>query len=154
MNLTNMVSEEYSDDIMIEIGILQNRIELPELPEEDLTLDVLIRYAEEGKPYNLMQNCYEDMIGYFYIPVLFPLVQNGASTELVYDAPKENKILNKSLKGVKYVERNFVSLMIPKYIVMNFKKEIPAGTKFLVGFIGGSTSIDNINIIGICGKEL
>lgn len=154
MNLTTTLSDEYSDDIILEIAILQHKIELPELPDEDLTLDVLMRYAEEGKPYRLMQNCYEDMIGHFYIPVLFPLIQNGESTELVYDAPKENKILNKSLRGVKYVERNYVSLMIPKYIVMNFKKEIPAGTKFIVGFIGGSTSIDNINIIGLYGKDL
>jgi len=154
MNLTSMVSEEYSDDLIIELAILQNRIELPELPEEELTLATLEKYAEEGKVYNLMQNCYEDMIGNFYIPVLFPLVKNGESTELEFDSPKENKILNKSLKGVKYVERNFISLMIPKYIVMNFKKEIPAGTKFLVGFIGGSTSIDNINIIGLYGHEL
>lgn len=154
MNLTTSTHEEYSDDLIIELAILQQAIELPELPEEKLTLETLKRYEKMGKPFNLMQECYEDMIGNFYIPILFPLVENGESTELVFDAPKSNNILNKSLNGVPYVERNFVSLMIPKYIVMNFKKEIPAGTKFLVAFIGGSNSIDNINIIGLYGHEL
>lgn len=154
MNYTNKNYDSYLENLSIELAILQNSIKLPELPDEELSLEVLQRYAEEGKTYNLMQNCYDDMIGNFYIPILFPLIENGESTELVYNSPKENKILNKSLKGTKYVERNYISLMIPKYIVMNFRGTIPAGTKFLVGFVGDSISIDNINIIGLYGQDL
>lgn len=154
MNYTNSNHSGYYDDLQIEIAILQQTIKLPELPKEELSLEVLQKYTEEGKTYNLMQNCYDDMIGNFYIPILFPLVENGESTELIHNPPKSNNILNKTIKNSKYVERNFISLIIPKYIVMNFKDEIPKGTKFLIGFIGGGNSISDINIIGLYGHEL
>jgi hypothetical protein len=44
--------------------------------------------------------------------------------------------------------------MIPKYIVMNFTGTIPKGTKFLVAFIGGSSSVDNMSIVGLYGHDL
>ena len=93
MNYTNKNYDSYLENLSIELAILQNSIKLPELPDQELSLEVLQRYAEEGKTYNLMQNCYDDMIGNFYIPILFPLIENGESTELVYNSPKENKIL-------------------------------------------------------------
>ena len=49
---------------------------------------------------------------------------------------------------------NFITLTIPKYLVMLFTEKIPAGTRFLVGFLGGSNSVSNIHIVGICGDEL
>ena len=97
---------------------------------------------------------YENMIGNFYIPILFPLVENGESTELEFEAPSTGNILNGSLASKPYVERNYISLAIPKYIVMNFEKLIPKGTKFLVAFIGGNKSIENISIVGLYGHEL
>ena len=153
-NIETSVNSEYSNYFAIEIAELQQEIELPELPEDPLTLDTLERYSKMGKEYKLMEREYKNMIGNFYIPILFPLVENRESTELIYDAPKTTNIVNNALQGSEYVERNFVSLMIPKYIVMNFKKVIPKGTKFLVGFVGGNTKIVNINIIGLYGAEL
>ena len=156
-NMNTLGMESYSGSLSIELAILQKDIELPELPDPELdplTLETLERYKEEGKIYKLMENEYEDMIGLFYIPILFPLIENGESIELEFEAPSTGNIINGSLSSSNYIERNHISLMIPKYIIMNFKKIIPAGTKFLVAFIGGSSSINNISIIGLYGHSL
>ena len=159
MNILTNTSEEYSDDLGLELAILQQEIELPEItdPEEfPLNYETLLAWYEEdpAKVYKLKEHEYKSMIGNFYIPVLFPLLENGDSTELIFDAPTTGNILNNSLQAAPYTERNFVTLTIPKYLVMLFKEKIPAGTKFLVGFLGGSNSIANIHIIGICGDEI
>lgn len=151
--LEENVDKQYSDELSIEVAELQSDIKLPELPKEKLSLKVLQEYDAMGKTYDFPFDLYEDMIGNFYIPMLFPLVENGESTELEYDAP-QGEVLNGTVQGSGYVERNFVSLMIPKYIVMQFKEKIPKGTKFLVGFVGGNTDINNISIIGLSGHEL
>lgn len=149
--ITSTVGEQdhYSKYLAVEIAELQQDIELPEISEDPLTLETLEKYKKSGKEYKLRETEYTNMLGNFYIPILFPLVENRESTELEYEAPKTTNIVNNALMGNKYVERNFVSLMIPKYIVMNFDKVIPKGTKFLVGFVGGNSDIYNINIIGI-----
>ena len=157
MNLMdNLGINEYSDSLGIEIAILQQAIELPEITDNEefpLTLETLEAFKEEEKTYKLAEHEYKDVIGLFYIPILFPLIENGESVELEFEAPSVSNILNDSLATEPYIERNHISLIIPKYIVMNFKKEIPVGTKFLIGFIGGSNSISNISIIGIYGHE-
>lgn len=150
----NTSKGNYSDILAVEIAILQQDIELPELPEEKLTLDVLRQYEEEGKEYLFAQDEYVNMVGNFYIPVLFPLVENGESTELLFDAPSTANIISTNFATAAYTERNFIALTIPKYILLNFKKVVPAGTKFLVAFVGGSTKIININIIGLYGPQL
>lgn len=159
MNILTNTSEEYSDDLGLELAILQQDIELPEItdPEEfPLNYATLFAWNEEDpeRVYKLKEHEYKSMIGNFYLPVLFPLIENGESTELEFDAPNTGNILNSSLQAMPYIERNFVTLTIPKYLVMLFDKKIPAGTKFLAGFLGGSNSISNIHIIGICGDEI
>ena len=154
MNVTSGDNESYVYDLVIELGELIEPIELPELPTEDLSLEVLERYAAEGKKYNLIQNCYEDMIGKFYIPVLFPLVDKGDGPEIfLHDSPKTANIIGNAV-GEKYKEYNYISLVIPKYIVMQFRDFIPAGTKFLIGFSGEHKKISNLNVIGLYGADL
>lgn len=157
MNMDPTSTTQYSEISHIEIAELQQDVKLPKLPDKDkdpLTLETLERYARQGKKYKLAEQYYENMIGNFYIPILFPLVENGESTELEFDAPSTSNILNKSLKAKPYVERNFLALAIPKYLVMCFKDKIPKGTKFLAAFIGGNTSMENISIIGLYGHTL
>jgi hypothetical protein len=154
MSYYDNASKQYGDEISIEVAILQADITLPELPKEKLTTAVLKEYSDAGKTYDFPWQVYDDVIGNFYIPILFPLVENGDSTELEFKAPETKTVLNKSIKTVPYVERNYISLMIPKYIAMEYVGTIPAGTKFLVAFIGGSTSINNMSIIGIYGQDL
>ena len=68
MNIINDNENEYFKKLVIEIGILLEDIVLPELPKDELSLEVLQQYAAEGKTYYLIQNCYTDMVGKFYIP--------------------------------------------------------------------------------------
>ena len=159
MNILTNTSEEYSDDLGIELAILQQDIELPEITDhEEFPLNYATLFAwnesDPSKYYKLKEHEYKSMIGNFYIPVLFPLIENGESTELIFEAPSTGNILNESLQAAPYIERNFVTLTIPKYLVMLFKEKIPSGTKFLVGFLGGSNSISNIHIIGICAEDI
>lgn len=89
---------------------------------------------------------YQDMIGYFHIPMATPLTEGGEPTAVDHEAPK-NK--TKGLKAHGYTEMNYIPLIIPRYICLQFLDIIPAGTKFIVAFIGGSTNISNIHIIGV-----
>ena len=141
----------YSSSLSLEVAELQRRIILPVLPREIISSSVLEAYNELGKDYVFAHDVYKDMVGNFYVPMLFPLVENGKSTEMEFDAPKTNNVKNIDSNYVTegYVERNFINLVIPKYIVMQFRKEIPLGTKFLVAFIGGTALISNIKIIGV-----
>lgn len=149
MNMDLNSTEVYAETSAIEYAVLQQEINLPELPEKPLTLKYLTELDKKGKKYVLAERAYCNMVGNFYIPILFPLVEDGESTELEFEAPSSNNILNGSLKPAPYVERNYIQLVIPKYILMNFKDKIPKGTKFLIGFIGGSKSIENTAIIGL-----
>src|SRR5574344_316267 len=104
--------------------------------------------------YKQPWSSYTNVVGNFYIQTLFPLVENGESTEMEHDAPTTKAVINGGIKSSKYVERNYVSLMIPRYIALNFLGIIPKGTKCLVAMIGGSASLNNLSIIGIYGASL
>lgn len=146
--------KQYSNQASVEVAILQQEITLPEVCLRGLNLETLGQLELLGKTYTTPWNTYKDVIGNFYIPILFPLVQDGDSTALDFGAPESNNIMNKSIKTNSYQERNYISLIIPRYIAFEFLGKIPKGTKFLVTFVGGSTDINNINIIGIYGKGL
>lgn len=154
MNITNNNDSDYYEELVIELGWLQEEIKLPELPKEPLTLETLQQYALEGKPYNLIQDCYTDMVGKFYIPVLFPLVDKADGVvEYEYNHPRYDKS-NNTIKPVRYISTNYVELIIPKYIVMQFRDVIPKDTIFLIGFSGEHKKISNLNIIGIYGSGI
>ena len=155
MNLTNGSSDDgYLNQLSIELAILQQDIILPEITEKPLTLSTLQELEETGDYYKTPDSEYSNVIGAFYIPVLFPLVDNSESTELEFTAPSAKNVKNTKFRTKSYVERKFVTLTIPKYMVLNFKDKIPSGTKFLVGFTGGDYSIEDINIIGLYGNSL
>ena len=155
MNIINDNENEYFKKLVIEIGILLEDIVLPELPKDELSLEVLQQYAAEGKTYNLIQNCYTDMVGKFYIPSWFPLIDRAdGPEEFIYSGPKINKS-NGTLKPVdKYIETNYLELIIPKFIVMGFRDVIPKNTYFLIGFNGEEKEITNLNIIGLYGAGI
>ena len=154
MNMDIHSTDEYSPYPSIEVAILQQDIELPEVSNEPLTLATLEAYEEAGEVYKLADQEFKNAIGNFYVPILFPLVENGESTELEFDAPEAHNVLNESIQPVNYVERNFIQLVIPKHLVMNFRDVIPSGTKFIIGFIGGNKSIENIVVLGVHGEDL
>ena len=154
MNITNNNDQDYYESLVLELGFLQEDIILPELPKEELTLETLLRYDQEGKTYNLMQNCYTDMVGKFYIPVLFPLVdKSDGPEEYEYNTPR-TQLSNNTIRPVRYTSVNYIELVIPKYIVMQFRDKIPKDTIFLIGFSGEHKKISNLNVIGLYGADI
>lgn len=175
----------YSNELSIEIAVLQEDVQLPSISLEPLTNELLKEHHsnitdEEGKiikyadPYFMPYQVCTNVIGNFFIPMMFPLVENGKSEEKEVEPPKTGGVTGEGVNAEKYITRNFISLIIPKYIAMNFykypdytnfpntgdyysgeyKQMIPKGTKFLCTFIGGSTNINNISIIGLVGDQI
>lgn len=156
-SLENQNLKEYSENYSIELGILTQDIPLPEITKKGkhpLTHNIL-KSVFENKNYRLAEQYYGNALGTFYVPVLFPLVEEGEPVQLEFDAPK-NKTINDTLVGKNYIESNYVQLVIPKHIVMDFygQDKIPAGTKFLLGFIGGANTYGNFCVIGVYGQNL
>lgn len=150
MNITNNNDDCYYEKLVLEIAFLQEDIKLPALPTEPLSYNYLLTHGS----YPLMQECYKDMVGKFYIPSLFPLIDKAdGPEEFEYNMPKTIKT-NNTIIPVKYSEVNYIELVIPKYIVMQFRNKIPKDTKFLIGFSGEHKKISNLNIIGIYGAGI
>lgn len=132
-------SEEYASSLYIEVAILQEEVILP--------------------------TPWISMMGKFDIPQLFPLVEkspDGKPYDIIHDPPSTKHIICKGFKSQKYYERNFIRLTIPSYLFSTIEKYdternvhyIPKGTRFIVAFVGGSSSVAYINIIGLEGKKL
>lgn len=132
--------KEYADNLIIELAILK----------QDIILPTKIVDGVEKPDFDN----YENMVGYFYIPIIMALLNNTDPTAVEVKAPTTKKVLNKSLSSGGYTSKNFLDLVIPRYIVLNFRYKIPAETKFLVAFVGGKTTVSNISIIGLYGYDL
>jgi hypothetical protein len=149
------VSNSYSDSLSVEIAELQRTIFLPLLPMERLTYSVLAAYEDEGLPYWFKDEVYTSVLGNFYVPMLFPMVENPEeSTDMVHPAPENGHVIQddperEPYTTEEYTTRTYVELIIPKYIVMNFTDTIPKGTKFIVGYVGGSNTIDSMKILSV-----
>lgn len=140
---------EYAENLIIELAELTKDIDLPFKTEKWKDDD-----GETHTKYIPLFDDYENMVGFFYVPIIMALLDNNEPTEVIVKAPTAEAVNNNKLSGVEYVSRNYISLVIPRYIVLNFRLKIPAGTKFLICFVGGKTTINNISIIGLYGHEL
>lgn len=97
-----------------------------------------------------------DVSGKFNIPILTPTMTAGVEVESKNRTPKV-KIQSKALLETSdYTTTNYLVLKIPSYILFGFMSSlyesvltgsIPAGTEFLVGFLG--EDINNVRIIGL-----
>lgn len=147
-------SNTYSTALSVEIAELQKKVYLPLLPKEYPTDYVLKAYRELEGRYTTMADAYSDVTGNFYITVLFPLIQSDESTVVKYKAPSTKNIVNTdaAFSTSSYMESNYVSLTIPKHVAMEFRGYIPKGTKFIVGLIGGNSSISNIKVLAVSEK--
>lgn len=183
--LNESAQKMYSSELSIEVAELTKAVKLPSITLEPLTIELFHKYhsniydeygniIQYATPYRMPYQVCTNVIGCFYVNMMFPLVENGEPTIVDKDAPNTSNVLNKSVTAEKYSEQNYIELVIPKYIAMNFYRfpdytnfendgmyltgdyvqEIPKGTKFLCAFIGGSTNMNNISIIGILGDDL
>lgn len=138
----------YNNALSVEVAELQRKIYLPLLPLERLTDKILSAYHFYERYYWTKEDVYTSVVGNFYIPILFPMVENNTSVEMIHRKPDVDTY-NKDFITSEYVTRSYVNLIIPRHIVMDFHNVIPAGTQFNIGFVGGSSNIDAIRILSV-----
>ena len=145
------INYSYTDALSIELAELQRTVYLPLLPMERLTHSVLRAYEEERIPYWNKDEIYTSVLGNFYVPMLFPMVENPEeSIDMLHPAPENSMLLEEGgFEPKEYITRTYIELVIPKYIVMNFEDTIPKGTMFTVGFVGGSNTISNLRVLSV-----
>lgn len=88
----------------------------------------------------------KDTLAKFFLPIMTPMLKTDVVTESVKIIPPL-KGSNQSSNSC--TSTNYISLYIPKYILMNFDKKVPKGTEFIITSIDGSIKIDDMRIIGI-----
>lgn len=138
------MSNYYEDrTIVTERVTLAEDIILPKISKEPLTLS----FFETNNEYKLAANEYTDMKGKFYLKIMTPLLSKDSATNTRGVSPilKGQNKLNTS----NYTSANYITLVIPKYILLNFVDKVPAGTEFIISTIDGSTDIEDLKIIGI-----
>ncbi len=149
-NFYNNVSNYYSDSLSVEKAILQRPVILPPVSEEYIDFRTLEAYSKIDAQFITTDDAYTDVKANFSIPLISPMVEDGESTVMIHDAPDieaVHSIGSAITEG--FQEMNFVPLIIPKFIVMNFRNEIPKGTEFIINFTGGTLSYSNIHIMGV-----
>lgn len=131
----------------IEVATLMETITLPEPPPFPTHLEITL----EQVYYPRIEELYTDMRGKFSISILNPLNDNKETPQETTKGSTNvrNVTNNSSLNVSSYQVSNYVTLNIPKYILLNFLHKVPAGTKFVVAFVGGSTDYNNIKVIGV-----
>lgn len=132
----------------LEVAILLEDINLPSLPPFPSKSE--IKSGSVYYPRTL--ELYGNIKGKFSIPILNPLSDTDSVSESNAGTESKRNIVNSScnIEVSAYKESNYLTLTIPRYIALNFLDKIPKGTKFLVGFIGGSSEADDIKIVGVC----
>lgn len=130
----------------IEVATLLEEILLPELPP----FPTMEEIHSDRVYYPRTIELYEDMVGKFSIPILSPLGNNTGEPEEEDIISEARNIVNESHITVNpFQKSNYVELVIPKYILLNFLEVVPAGTRFIVCFIGDSLDIEDIKVIGL-----
>jgi hypothetical protein len=152
------ISNLRSDSLSTEIMVLQKPVILPYINEEHSCSQLMRAYEEAECEYRTADEWYSDVLANFYPLMLAPMVKDGDSTMLIHNAPDVSHILSigGEFETTEYTEQNYLELIIPKNIVMSFRKEIPKGTKFTCNFIGGSTMYRSMKITNVVeiGEEL
>lgn len=89
---------------------------------------------------------YEDIKAKFFINIFTPLLDKNK--QILETRPAPNNSKTPSIKGSEYQLSNYIILTIPRYILLNFKDKIPAGTEFIITCIG-EFKIEHFKIIGV-----
>ena len=75
-----------------------------------------------------------------------PLLDNDITYDKHTKKPNSDTLITSE-----YVSSNYITLVIPKYILLQFAYEttIPAGTEFILTSIGGQMKVEYYRIIGV-----
>ena len=112
---------------------------------EDIILPEINKDCISGSPFYL----YKDTLGKFFLPIMTPMLDKNSIREAQKISPstrghKGNPLTTESCRST-----NYISLYIPKYILLNFINKVPKGTEFIIASVGGSIEIEDMRIIGI-----
>jgi hypothetical protein len=91
---------------------------------------------------------YENIKAKFYINIFTPLVDKSETRTEYRSAPSTKIYNNNKLNPSDYQQSNYITLTIPRYILFQFKNNIPKNTEFIITCIG-EFKIDHFRIIGV-----
>lgn len=128
-----------------ERAVLAEDIELPDTNNNNVSLS----YLESNPEYKSQNTEYKDIEGKFYIYIMTPIIDKDEAKEQTKKSPSTKGHTGDELTTSSYTSSNYVTLKIPKYILLNFSGKIPKGTEFIIVSIGGSMDLSNIRIIGV-----
>ena len=130
----------------IERVVLAEDIILPKISNYPLTLKNL----EINGRYISAFEVYENTVGKFFLNIMTPMVDKSSINEKNYTSPN---IKGTNLNTTRYQSTNYISLVIPKYILLNFKDRVPKGTEFIIATtpskVGNTLQIEDMRIIGL-----
>ena len=95
---------------------------------------------------------YKNISAKFYFNLFTPLVDKSKVNSQFKSAPNINKYSNNSLSTSDYQQSNYITLIIPKYMLYQFDNIIPKDTEFIITCIG-EFKIEHFRIIGIYTLE-
>lgn len=95
---------------------------------------------------------YKNISAKFYFNIFTPLVDKSKVNSQFKSAPNINKYSNNSLSTSDYQQSNYITLIIPKYMLYQFDNIIPKDTEFIITCIG-EFKIEHFRIIGIYTLE-
>lgn len=144
------ISNTYSQ-LSNEVAILKRKIYLPLLPLEKMTDMVIGAYRYLGKDYWYKDDVYEAKSGCFRIPLICPLIKDSEEAiDVIHSAPQISGLVSEEELITKdYITCNYIPLIIPRDIIMQFSNLIPKKTQFNVTFMGGSSANYQIKVNSI-----
>lgn len=134
-----------AEKLIIERAVLAEDIILPKYTKTPLNVEKI----EDLKNITSAFDVYKDEIGKFYIPILSPLIDQNELKNQSKTSPSNRGKIGSNLNTNSYSSSNYISLKIPKYIVLNFTDKIPKGTEFVICSIGQYILVENFKIIGV-----
>lgn len=155
-NYFDNISNNYSASLSNEVVELERKVYIPLLPLEKMSDLVLGAYRYLGEYYWTKDDVYKAKKGNFYIPMMFPMVKYKSDSDDMpveerETAPDTSYVINDDEKFVTkdYVKRNYVKLVIPRFIILQFSNVIPKGTRFNIACLGGNGRNSSIKITSI-----
>jgi hypothetical protein len=106
-----------------------------------------VKLAEE---INLPESIddYENIKAKFYINILTPMLDKSMTKSETKSAPSLSIYNNNNLTPSDYEQSNYITLTIPRYILMQFKNKVPIDTEFIITCIG-EFKVQHFRIIGL-----
>lgn len=92
---------------------------------------------------------YKDTNAKLFLNIMTPMIDKGSTTVNNNPAPSTSGHISNNFNTNSYTSSNYITLTIPRYILLNFKDSVPQNTEFIIASVGGSLDLGNMRVIGI-----